>query len=138
MSLSCNMHFNCKKLYHSLYSNHRHIIVCPLTTDTMVCASDAPVCLSNTDLKHISRTDREKYSDRRVIPHSMMVLYSKKMCRHLHIACRKDQRECQTRRFRVGGSLIVWLILVSCIYVQIEICLIPGPSTCLLVSHQRP
>ena len=51
MSLSWNMHFYYNNLHHSLSSDHRRIIVCSPTTDTLVCPSDAPVCLSNTDLK---------------------------------------------------------------------------------------
>ena len=52
MSLSCNMHCYYNTLYHSLSSDHRQIIVYPPNTDTLVCPLDAPVCLSNTDLKH--------------------------------------------------------------------------------------
>ena len=37
-------------------SNHRGIIVFPLTTDTLFCLSDAPVCLSKNDLKHSSQS----------------------------------------------------------------------------------
>ena len=51
MSLPCNMHFYYNTLYHSLPSDHRSIIVCLLTTDTLICPSGDPVCLSKTDLK---------------------------------------------------------------------------------------
>ena len=42
----------------------------------------------------------------------------KQMCRRLQRALRIDQIAYQTRSFRVGGSLIFQLILVSCPYMQ--------------------
>ena len=39
-------------MYYSLHSDHRRIIVCIPTTETLVCLSEALVCLSNTELKH--------------------------------------------------------------------------------------
>ena len=48
-------------MHHSLSSDHRHIIVCSPTTDTLVCPSDALVCLTNTDQKHIKLKKRVLY-----------------------------------------------------------------------------
>ena len=62
----------------------------------------------------------------------------KQMRRCLHRACRIDWKVFHTRRCRVGGSLIVRLILVSCLCAKIGICLVRGPSTHLLVFQRRP
>ena len=79
----------------------------------------------------ISRSNQEKWPERRVIPFSMLVLDSKQMRHCLHRVGIIYQIEYQTRKCRFGGSIIVRLILVSCPCVQIGICLVPGPSTCV-------
>ena len=56
----------------------------------------------------------------------------------LYKTCIKDQRVCKMWRFQVGGSLVVWLILVSCFCVKIGICYVPWKSTRLLMLLQRP
>ena len=68
----------------------------------------------------------------------MSVLDSKKMCHCLYRVRIIDWISYQTRRCRVGGSLIVQLILVICPCMQIGLCFFPGPSTHLLVFRKRP
>ena len=60
------------------------------------------------------------------------------MRRCIHRACRINRIVYQTRRCRVGGSLLVRLILMSCLSAQIWICLVLGLSTRLLVFRKRP
>ena len=62
----------------------------------------------------------------------------KQMCHCLHRACRIDQIPFQKRRCEVSDELIVRLILVSFPCVKIGLCLVPGPSTFLLVLRRRP
>ena len=55
------MKFYYNTLYHSMFFFHRHIIVCPPTTDTLVCPSDSMVCLLKTDLKHLGKVQGQNF-----------------------------------------------------------------------------
>ena len=62
----------------------------------------------------------------------------KQLRRRLNRSCRINKIAFYTRSWRVGGSLIIQLILLSCTCMNIGLCLVPRLSTCILVYRRRP
>ena len=77
-----------------------------------------PVCLS--------RQNQEKWSERRVFLFQCKSLMQIQIPHRIHKSRRRDKGAYKMWRFWVGGSLVVRLILVSCLCVLIGIFLVPG------------